>query len=306
MSDSRGAERPKLVEPSLIERAADVYDFAAALRGRGTNEVASLQRSVADGFAPPAANVPSATVNRDPVATIDRERLSEQGFIVPERPVGQIAEEFRLVKRQLLMRTLEGEAQSARDRTIMICSAQPGEGKTFCAVNLALSLATERDTEVLLVDADVAKPQVLATLGIASSPGLIDAICAETRSVEDFVVRTDVPKLSILPSGTATRADTELLSSGRGAAVLEQLAASNPRRIVILDSAPALAASPAAVLAHRVGRILMVVRADRTTEAELRDAIALLDGCPDIALLLNGTSFFATNRTYGSYHGDAS
>ena len=156
---------------------------------------------------------------------------------------------------------------------------------------------------MLLVDADVAKPQVLSTLGLANSGGLIDAIADPSLDVERLIIRTDIPKLSVLPAGKATNDDTELLSSARAAAIIAGLATANERRIVIIDSAPALAASPAAVLAHRVGRILMVVRADRTKESDLQEAIALLDGCDDISLLLNGASFFGTNRTYGSYYG---
>ncbi len=293
---------------SLIERAAEVYDFGAALRGRqGVVESVPAEAAAPAAIAPEVAKAPAATrghLASSPAATVDRKRLKSDGFILPDAPIGTLAEEFRLVKRQLLLRAgATGGALSPKDRMILVCSAQPNDGKTFCAVNLALSLASERDNEVLLVDADVAKPDVLKTLGIAGDVGLIDAISDPDADVERFVIPTDIPKLSVLPAGRATNNDTELLSSARAAKVIESLTATNPRRVVIIDSAPALAASPASVLAHRVGRVLMVVRADRTTESELREAIAVLDGCDDISLLLNGTSFFGTNRTYGSYYG---
>lgn len=283
---------------SLIERAVEAYDFGDIFRAPEQN----CAPAKAEADAPSAVPVDKAPAfaGVQGVGTIDRDRLREEGFLLPDAPVGTLAEEFRLVKRQLLMRATE---ESAKDRMILVCSAQPNEGKTFCSVNLALSLASELDREVLLVDADVAKPEVMSTLGLSGSAGLIDAIADPKADVEDFVIQTDVPKLSVLPAGRASNDDTELLSSTRAAQVIEALAANNPRRIVILDSAPVLAASPAAVLAHRVGRVLIVVRADRTKEADLREAVGLLDGCPDISLLLNGTSFFATNRTYGSYYG---
>ena len=323
---------PRRDARSLIERAAEVYDFGAVLKERaaavapakghpekydfsGTPKAAAAA-FLSDPFeahpvlAPAAPASAGATlvsapyVHRGFDGVIDKTRLRDEGFILPDAPVGTLAEEFRLVKRQLLLRSGRDEQMvTPKDRMVLVCSAQPNEGKTFCAVNLALSLASERDNEVLLVDADVAKPEVLSTLGLAGQQGLIDAIADPHGDVERFVIRTDIPKLSVLPAGRATNDDTEWLSSARAAQVIAGLATANPRRIVILDSAPALAASPAAVLAHRVGRILMVVRADRTTETELREALALLDGCPDIALLLNGTSFFGTNRTYGSYYG---
>ena len=297
---------------SLIERAAEIYDFGAALRGgpraaRITDDahetmlsaepvVPFIERTPAPQFAPASVSAVTGTINR--------ELLRDNGFIIPDTPIGTLAEEFRLVKRQLLLRAgAQPGDRSAKDRMILVCSAQPNEGKTFCAVNLALSLASERDSEVLLVDADVAKPQVLSTLGLTNSGGLIDAIADPSLDVERLIIRTDIPKLSVLPAGKATNDDTELLSSARAAEIIAGLATANERRIVIIDSAPALAASPAAVLAHRVGRILMVVRADRTKESDLQEAIALLDGCNDISLLLNGASFFGTNRTYGSYYG---
>jgi protein-tyrosine kinase len=118
-----------------------------------------------------------------------------------------------------------------------------------------------------------------------------------------LIIRTNIAKLSVLSAGRAARDDTELLASARTRDILESLATVNPNRIVIFDSAPALAASPASVLALMVGQVLMVVRADRTTEAELQDAIALVDGCPKISLLLNATSFAGGTRSFGSYYG---
>ncbi len=299
---------------SLIERAAEVYHFGAVLRERGAAPAEAPAQPV---VAPTSAAIVSRAPETQPApvsavttecgaaCAVDRDLLREGGFIIPDSPIDTLAEEFRLVKRQLLLRAGAQAAaeRTPKDRMILVCSAQPNEGKTFCAVNLALSLSSERDSEVLLVDADVAKPQVLSTLGLPNSAGLIDAIADPSLDVERLIIKTDIPKLSVLPAGTTTKYDTELLSSARAAAIIAGLASANERRIVIIDSAPALAASPAAVLAHRVGRILMIVRADRTRESDLQDAIALLDGCNDISLLLNGASFFGTNKTYGSYYG---
>jgi protein-tyrosine kinase len=306
--------------PSLIERAAGAFDLGGfqnpvqvsvqiAVQTAGASPVPvapARQSPTPPAFARPGFDGnPARQTFRGTFHPIDRRHLREQCLIEPDGPVTGLLEEFRIVKRQLLLTAAESRAGrgAAHGERILVCSAHPGEGKTFCAVNLALSLASERDSEVLLVDADVAKPQVLSTLGLPNSGGLIDAIANPALDVERLIVRTDIPKLSVLPAGKATNDDTELLSSARAAEIIAGLATANERRIVIIDSAPALAASPAAVLAHRVGRILMVVRADRTKESDLQEAIALLDGCNDISLLLNGASFFGTNRTYGSYYG---
>lgn len=278
-----------MTQSSLIERAAQVYDFTRAAR----------PPVVAPDLLPETRRPASASV------PIDLDRLREAGFIIPDGPPGTLVEEFRLVKRQLILNANGGTKNDpiVNGRMILVCSAQPNEGKTFCAVNLALSLASERDTEVLLVDADVAKPEVLSTLGLEGGPGLMDALEDPTIDVENLIIRTSIAKLSVLPAGKAAHDDNELLASARTKVVLESLATSNLNRIIIFDSAPALAASPASVLALYVGQILMIVRADRTTEAELKDAVALVDGCANISLLLNAASFAGGTRSFGSYYG---
>ena len=236
-------------------------------------------------------------------ANVDRDALAERGMILPGGAITILAEEFRLVKRALLgtMREIAGD-DAERARTILVGSARPNDGKTFCAINLALSLAAERDLEILLVDADFAKPDVLATLGIEDSAGLLDALADPSIDVEGLVVETDVPHLTLLPAGQRTIADTELLGSQRARDVIAGLVADNPTRVVIFDTPPALAASPASVLAGLVGQVLMVVRADNTTEGDLRSAVSLLDDCEHLQLMLNAVSLDTGKDRFGSYY----
>lgn len=306
-------------QPSLIERAAQVYDFGEALRRREAIPAEPVATPLVDEPVLDLSQIPAEflaaegedTVFVPPpspagVAVIDRGMLAEHGMIVPGAPVGPLAEEFRLIKRQLAVtrRRLEASDQAGKSRTVLVCSARPRDGKTFCAVNLALSLAAERDTEVLLVDADVAKPDVPRRLGLPEGgPGLLDALADAAIDVETLVVPTDVPGLSLLPAGAKSASDTELLSSARTAKVIRRLLDAEPRRLVIFDSPPALAASPAAVLAMSVGQVMLVVRADRTPESEVAAAADLLDGCEHIQLVLNGTSFVPNAHRFGSYYG---
>ncbi|HEX8384300.1 MAG TPA: AAA family ATPase [Sphingomonas sp.] len=299
---------------SLLERAARVYDFNAHLRAAAptvglVSEPVAVDPTLAaipaeylasadhDDFTPPPVD--------STVATIDRTMLAERGMIVPGAPVGPLAEEFRLVKRHLLgLKRLIAEGDHPdRARTILVCSARPGDGKTFCAINLALSIAAERDTEVLLVDADFAKPDICRQLGLPNGRGLLDALDDGAVDPEGLVIQTDVPGLAVLSAGTQTSADTELLASARTRTVIARLLAANPRRVILFDSPPALAASPASVLATQVGQVMLVVRADRTGDGELREAVSLLDGCEHIELLLNAVSFVPGGRRFGSYYG---
>jgi exopolysaccharide/PEP-CTERM locus tyrosine autokinase len=235
---------------------------------------------------------------------VDRASLREGGFILPDAPVGSLAEEFRIIKRQLLQ-AASGATGIAEDKrqSILVCSAGANEGKTFCAVNLAISMANEKDVEVLLVDGDFSKPEILSVLGLEGGPGLIDAIGDPAIDPESLIIQTDIKRLSVLPAGKQANNVTELLASKRTRKVLDALTDNHPKRIVIFDSPPALMASPASILAGKVGQIVMVVRADKTTEAELREAIGLLSGCDNISLMLNGTGFTASGRRFGTYYG---
>lgn len=287
---------------SLLERASDWFDYAPP-------PPASAPRHdpVPPSFevAPPQVEEPAfvpAPVDREHV-TIDREILAGRGMLIPGAAVTPLAEEFRLIKRQLLIAADEvAKSDSVKARAILICSARPGDGKTFSAANLALSLAAERDVEVLLVDADVAKPDVPRVLGFDHGPGLLDAIADPAVDVESLVLDTDIPQLQILRAGTRGHADTELLASTRARQVIGGLARANPRRIVLFDSPPVLAASPAGVLAGLVGQVMLVVRADRTSEGDLREAVAQLDGCERVSLVLNSVSLRPGGNRYGDYY----
>jgi protein-tyrosine kinase len=312
---------------SLLERAAELYGFGspatapaadpAPRRRPGPSAAEELDPALRRGAEPGAAEELDPGLRREAKprsflpalteakAAVNRDNLRELGFIVPDSPAGPLAEEFRIVKRQLLLGMAAGSPVPAdKRRIILVCSAQPDEGKTFCAVNLALSLAGERDLEVLLVDADFPKPEVLDLLGLeARDAGFVDTLADPSLDPERLVVRTDVGSLSVLPAGRYENDVPELLGSARTAQVLDRLTDGRPKRIVIFDSPPALMASAAAALASHVGQLLLVVRADQTTEADLKEAAALLSGCPQISLLLNGTGFAATGRRFGSYYG---
>lgn len=337
MNDQRPVKRP----PSLLERAADMFGLDPAANAP-TIDVSKLppepEKKKAKARPAPAAETPQAEAlppeavveaapavdpapakpsPRKEVAkaapavvptrqgTIDRERLAARGMIVPGAPVTGIAEEYRIVKRELI-RNFAGTANRPvvpRGHRVLIASANPGEGKTFSAVNLALSLAVEADHDVLLVDADIAKPSVLETLGLEDGPGLMDALADPHLALGDCLIQTDIPGLKVMPAGTQHTHDTELLASARTEALIAQLEAGAPGRIIIFDSPPVLAASPAAVLAGHVGQLIMVVRADETLESALRDAIGLMGACPHVQLLLNGVKYSPGGRRFGTYYG---
>ena len=151
--------------------------------------------------------------------------------------------------------------------------------------------------------ADLGLYSNLITSGVGGALAKLDALYDADLDPETLVIRTDVPNLSVLPAGAKTAMDTELLASARTRAVIARLLAANPRRLVIFDSPPALAASPAAVLAMLVGQVMLVVRADRTPDSEVQAAVQVLDGCDHIGLVLNAVSFVPDRHRFGSYYG---
>ena len=338
MNDQRPVKRP----PSLLERAADMFGLDPA-KNAATIDVSKLPPEPEKKVKTPAADTSGTAAPRaevlpsEPVAeaapaveaaapkpsprkeiakagpaiapqrqgTIDRDRLAARGMIVPGAPVTGISEEYRIVKREII-RNFAGTANRPvvpRGHRVLIASANPGEGKTFSAVNLALSLAVEADHDVLLIDADIAKPSVLEALGLDDGPGLMDALADPRLPLGECLIQTDIAGLKVMPAGTQHMHDTELLASARTETLLAQLEQGAPGRIIILDSPPVLAASPAAVLAGHVGQLIMVVRADETLESSLRDAIGLMGACPHIQLLLNGVKLSPGGRRFGTYYG---
>lgn len=303
---------------SLLERASDAFGLdklspppPPRVEGEPERKFARPRKPAPDFVVsaatetqrPPAvAQAPAPAIGfRGPRQEIVRSLLREQGMIDPDGGASALLEEFRIIKRQLLASAKSD--QSGFSRRVLVCSPHPNEGKTFCALNLALAMAGERDTEVVLVDADFAKPSIMTRLGLSSGRGLMDVLADDKAFVEDHVVATDIAGLFVLPAGMRTGRDSEYLASARTHDVLERLTRGAPNRFIIFDSPPALAASPAAELAKLVGQALLVARADMTGKAALEDALDLLSACPDIKLLLNDATFSPSGRKFGSYYG---
>lgn len=236
---------------------------------------------------------------------IDVERLSKNGFITPNQPRSAIADEFRVIKRPLLQNAQGRSAAQIRNANlIMITSALPGEGKSFTAINLAVSMAMELDHTVLLVDADVSRPSVLPTLGLAQEKGLMDLLDGGAHDLSEVLLRTNIEKLSILPAGTSHQRATELLASDAMSALLEDMARRYSERIIIFDSPPLLATTEARVLATHMGQVVLVVESERTPQSSVKHALATIETCPIKLMVLNKSREKAL-RAYGYGYGYA-
>jgi protein-tyrosine kinase len=295
----QAARRLEELRRSGVEVPGPVKGGSAAIAG-----VASGVRRIG-----PAPRVPGSSASPDvsaPLVEIDLQRMALMGYVTPDSPRTQIANEFRVVKRPLLSNVQNRSAAPVeRANLIMVTSSVPGEGKTFVAINLAISLAMELDSTVLLVDADVSRPSVLQRLGLSPTPGLLDVLTDPARNVGEALLRTNIDKLSILPAGAPSGHATELLASVQMTRLLEELATRYSDRIVVFDAPPLLPSTESRVLATQMGQVVLVVESEQTSQQTLSNALTTLESCPVVLPLLNKSSRSEAGNYYGYYGAEA-
>lgn len=224
---------------------------------------------------------------------IDTNRLSKLNFVANAQERSQISEEYRVIKRKLINNAFGALSSTLNNSNlILVTSTRPGEGKTFTSVNLALSIALEQDKTVLLIDADVLRPNVSRTLGISVPLGLTDYLNSDKVDVTDIMYSTSVDRLKLIAAGKPHHLSTELLASDKMAGLAREFATRYPDRIVIFDAPPLLGVNETSVLAAMCGQAVVVVEENKTNLNELEKAISLLP--PDLA------TGFVINKASGS------
>lgn len=275
---------------SLIEKAA------ARLNKKPVGEVEDIP-------APVQAHQSSSTNQHNETkarVNIDLSLLKAKGFVTPDGERSNLAEEFRFIKRPLLANAFGRSAELVdQGNMIMVTSSTASEGKTWTAINLAMSIAMEMDKTVLLVDADVGRAQVHKTLGTPLGPGLIDLLTDDNIDVGDVILRTSLPKLRVIPMGRFHPHSNELLASQDMLRLTRELATRYSDRVVIFDSPPLLMTNEAVVLAGLMGQIVFVVESEKTSQGSVKEALSLLDASKPIGLVLNKVSRHIGEGYYG-------
>lgn len=276
---------------SLVERAAERLKQGRA----GGNAKPHLT---------PAPTGSSASLGmadaQAPHIELDLDQLAEQGYLTPGTMRSRLAEETRLIKRVAVQSFWAREVD--RPNMIMVTSAWPGEGKSFVALNLAISLACEVDLHVLLVDADFQRPVVFDRLGMAPRRGMMDLLRDPDMDLGDVILRTNIERLSLIGSGSRHDMSTELLASQRMQAICAEMAERYPDRLIVFDTPPMLACSEPAVLAEHVGQVIFVVEADKTQKHAVENALDLLPPNVEVSMTLNKTrSLIGSSNPY--YYG---
>lgn len=293
---------------SSVEKAAERLGDAPMRDGRavGNSDVVTPIRSTPAKLMPvrPAGafDRPDGSTSRR--VQIDHDLLTASGMISTRSEHSQIAEEFRLIKRPLLLKAFEDRGAGGRPKNlIMVTSARPGEGKTFSAINLAMSIALERDLTVMLIDADIARPSIPSALGVEADLGLMDLVADPSLNMSDVLLRTDVENLALLPAGRPHHLATELFASERMESMVADITRRYPDRVIIVDSPPVLLSSVPGVLALHVGQIVFVVQAEKSTQVAIDGALGLVSACENIHLLLNRARNIGGSEKFDGYYG---
>lgn len=309
-SIEKAIERLAKSKAATTKQASDRSKAEIVGNGRGGSaapltDSSALPKSVSDAVsreaeAPAVKEVPKTPNTR---ITLDYQSLSQLGYVVPDCENKQIAEEYRIIKRPIVMNAFgKGAAPIPHGNLVSIASSLPSEGKTFTALNLGLSISSEMDSTVLLIDGDVIKSSLTKLIGAESKRGLIDLLEDPNCTVSDVILDTQNPKLKIIPAGTNSAHSTELLASKAMEQLLTELAERYSDRIILFDSPPMLATSEASVLNHLMGQVLMVVEAGNTPVDAIKDSLSKLDSDKAIGLILNKSRTSKVGNYFGTYY----
>lgn len=286
---------------------------AMAIEQRGTEssatESSATESSAVTSNAKPTANaVTDSTQSSNAHMTertfdIDIASLEARGFVSLHSTRSQINEEFREIKRKLLSNAFGALSRTITNANIiMVTSARPSEGKTFTAVNLALSIAAEKDKRVLLVDADVLKPNTLRTLGLKERSGLMEYLLGDVKEIGEVMFRSNIDKLRIIPAGRSHHLSTELLASQAMHDLITEFSTRYADRVVIIDTPPIIGINESAVLANFAGQAVVVVEEGRSKLSDIQKAVERLNPDMAIGFVVNKSLNTSEQTGYYGYH----
>jgi receptor protein-tyrosine kinase len=235
---------------------------------------------------------------------IDFEMLEKKGFVSTNSQRQLINEEFRAIKRKLLDNAFGPLSKTLKNSNIiMVTSSRPGEGKTFTAINLALSIALEKDKTVLLVDANVIRPSMMKTLELESKQGLMEYLLGENQDISEVMYKTNLDNLRIIPAGQSHHLSTELLASEKMFEAVEEFVNRYTDRVVIIDTPPLLGINETAILANLAGQALVVTQESKTKLVDVEEAVRHLNPEMAIAFVVNKSEKINTKGlSYEFYH----
>lgn len=236
--------------------------------------------------------------------SVDFNKLKQLGMLTPDDPSSRIAVELRHIKGRLLGKSIEtmNPLNNGRGHNlIMLTSSRIDEGKTFLAINLAISIAMDADRKVVLVDTDVSNGDVAKVLGIEAKIGITELLLTPNLTLLDALIGTNVGGLHVVPAGARVPNAADLLSSQRMSTLLGLMAQQFADWLFIFDTPPLLAATESSRLARHMGQVVVVVHEEKTTQKELVIALKQIELARNIGLVLN-KSFDRSETVYFEHY----
>lgn len=191
------------------------------------------------------------------------------------------ADRMKILRTQIFNRMSE-EGKN----TLLVTSANPGEGKTLTAINLAISCSHQLNKTVLLVDGDIKKATIHKYLGLEDGPGLSDCL-TNKAAISDVLVNPGMDRIVILRGGSHHTNSAELLGSPAMKEFLKDIKERYPERFIIFDSAPVLTSADPLVFANLVDGILIVVEAEKTKKEDIKKVFEMMHDKPIVGTVFN-------------------
>jgi protein-tyrosine kinase len=293
---------------NLIQRALDRMHGGESSAPASVEKIASTQippRAFRPSPTPDeAANLiqPSSRTSAPRLVQLNMGALRRAGMINPEIKTSNIANEFRNIKRKVLVAARDKQSRELVNNLVMVTSSLPEEGKTFTSVNLALSLSAERDVQVLLIDCDLHRPSVGNFFENPGEVGLSELLSSRATDIDGMVHRCEtLPNLGVLFSGKHTDNSPELVASTAMHNLLLAISKRYRDQIVVIDTPPALTSFEPAILAQNVHQTILVVSAQRSGRAQIEKSLDSVSACHNISLLFNRASKWE-QRENGYYY----
>jgi len=298
---------------SIIEKAQKKFEAAMSMkpeRVAPAEDVPEISTSSYETSGEPMYDHPGPGPGRESVPekprksrliTLDMPKLKKSGYLTPGTINIVLAEQYRRIKMPILINAFEEKGAHLVNRNlVMVTSAVPKEGKSFTSLNLALSIATEFNQTALFIDADIARHTNSSFLGLADEPGLSDLLMSDSTDVGDYLLKTDIPNLTLLPAGKYHEKGHEMWASSKMRNLLVELSTRYPDRVVIFDAPPVLLDSSAQILARQVGQVLFVIEAEKTNKQMVMEALESIAEAQYIGLVLNKSNRRLVSE-YGYY-----
>ena len=234
---------------------------------------------------------------------LDINLLEQKGYLTPNTSNRIMFEQYRRIKLPILQKAFNGT--ETKKNIVMVTSSLEGEGKSFTALNLAMSVAYEYNHTVLLIDADIIKKQNSSVLGLRNEPGLIEYLTQKSLNLSDLMLSTNIPNLNILPAGGDSDRITELFNSNNMSDLVNELSNRYDDRLIILDAPPLLQETSSDALKKLVHQIIFVIEAEKTPIHIIKTAQEIIKGNDDVGVVLNKSNqFIDTAKTYGYGYGN--